>query len=96
MDIAPTLAFAGGWRAAQTDVDPVRAGARPHRRPGSRRGIAEFAAGLGNVERVEVLPFHQLGRFKWQALGLNYSLEHTTAPSPELIRSTLGVFRERG
>jgi pyruvate formate lyase activating enzyme len=24
---------------------------------------AEFAAGLGNVERVEVLPFHQLGRF---------------------------------
>jgi pyruvate formate lyase activating enzyme len=27
--------------------------------------IAAFAAGLGNVERVDVLPFHQMGRFKW-------------------------------
>ena len=35
---------------------------------------AEFAAGLGNVERVEVLPFHQMGRFKWERLGLDYTL----------------------
>src|SRR4051812_44466068 len=27
--------------------------------------VAKFAAGLGNVERVDVLPFHQMGRFKW-------------------------------
>ena len=29
-----------------------------------------FAAALGNVERVDVLPFHQMGRFKWKELGL--------------------------
>jgi pyruvate-formate lyase-activating enzyme len=29
-------------------------------------GVARFAAGLGNVERVDVLPFHQMGRFKWE------------------------------
>src|SRR5262245_2258493 len=27
--------------------------------------IARFAAGLGNVDRVDVLPFHQMGRYKW-------------------------------
>ncbi len=32
--------------------------------------IAEFAAGLGNVERVDVLPFHQMGRFKWKELKI--------------------------
>jgi pyruvate formate lyase activating enzyme len=31
--------------------------------------IASFAASLGNVARVEVLPFHQLGSFKWLKLG---------------------------
>ena len=31
---------------------------------------AAFAASLGNVERVEVLPFHQMGRYKWERLGL--------------------------
>ncbi len=59
-------------------------------------GIAEFAAGLGNVERVEVLPFHQMGRFKWHALGLPYSLESTEPPSKELIDTTLGIFRAHG
>ena len=36
--------------------------------------MADFAAGLGNVERVDVLPFHQLGRFKWEQLGMEYQL----------------------
>ena len=36
--------------------------------------------GLGNVERVEVLPFHQLGRFKWERLGLDYTLDDVAAP----------------
>lgn len=26
--------------------------------------IADFVAGLGSVERVDVLPFHQMGRYK--------------------------------
>ena len=35
--------------------------------------IASFTASLGNVQRVDVLPFHQLGRFKWQNLGIPIS-----------------------
>jgi pyruvate formate lyase activating enzyme len=58
--------------------------------------IAKFAAGLGIVERVEVLPFHQLGKFKWERLGIEYALAHTEAPSPELIRRTCEIFAAEG
>lgn len=58
--------------------------------------IADFAAGLGNVERVEVLPFHQMGRFKWQTLGIRYALEHTEPPTNEAVEQACGIFRKRG
>jgi pyruvate formate lyase activating enzyme len=41
----------------------------------------EFIRSLGNVERVEVLPYHNMGEEKWRALGLNYSLSDVEAPS---------------
>jgi len=58
--------------------------------------IAQFAASLGNVERVEVLPFHQMGRFKWEKLGLDYTLNDVRPPSNEVINATCGVFRAEG
>jgi pyruvate formate lyase activating enzyme len=58
--------------------------------------IAKFAASLGNVQRVEVLPFHQMGRFKWERLGLDYTLNDTKAPSDELVEATCAVFRAEG
>jgi pyruvate formate lyase activating enzyme len=58
--------------------------------------MAQFIASLGVVERVEVLPFHQLGRFKWRALGLDYTLENTKSPPPDLIEMACGVFRAEG
>jgi pyruvate formate lyase activating enzyme len=58
--------------------------------------IASFAASLGNVERVEVLPFHQMGLFKWKQLGIPYTLENTPAPTPDEVRSACAVFRSAG
>jgi pyruvate formate lyase activating enzyme len=58
--------------------------------------IAEFAAGLGNVERVEVLPFHQMGKFKWQELKLNYELAEVQPPSPEAVERACARFRTVG
>jgi pyruvate formate lyase activating enzyme len=58
--------------------------------------IAEFAAGLGNVERVEVLPFHQMGRYKWQQLGIKYHLETTNPPTAESAEKAVEVFRAAG
>jgi len=97
LDIGPTLAFA-------------RRLAERHRRiwvrfvlvPGLTDDldevakIAGFATSLGNVDRVEVLPFHQLGQYKWEQLGLQYTLRDVEPPSTELVNRTCAVFRAAG
>jgi len=57
--------------------------------------LADFVAELGNVQRVDVLPFHQLGKFKWKELKLNYQLEQLQPPSAELVRIAIDQFRGR-
>ncbi len=57
---------------------------------------AGFGASLGNVERVDVLPFHQMGRYKWHQLKMNYTLENVEPPNAELIEQACGVFRAAG
>jgi pyruvate formate lyase activating enzyme len=58
--------------------------------------IADFAAGLGNVERVDVLPFHKLGEFKWKELKIPYELADAQPPSPEAVDGACAQFRARG
>jgi len=58
--------------------------------------VARFAASLGNVERVDVLPFHQMGRFKWASLGLSYALAEVEPPAGELVGRVCGQFRAEG
>lgn len=58
--------------------------------------LARFCQTLRSLERVEVLPFHQLGRRKWQALGRSYPLENTSSPSAELLAKALETFRRAG
>jgi len=58
--------------------------------------IAKFAAGLGNVERVDVLPFHQMGRFKWKELNLDYTLDKTESAPRDLVERTCAQFRAEG
>jgi pyruvate formate lyase activating enzyme len=58
--------------------------------------IAEFTARLGNIERVDVLPFHQMGRYKWKELGMNYTLQNVESPSTELVERTCAQFRSVG
>jgi pyruvate formate lyase activating enzyme len=57
---------------------------------------AAFAAGLGNVERVEVLPFHQMGRYKWERLGLDYTLKNVEPTTAEATEQACEVFRKAG
>lgn len=60
------------------------------------KGLAEFIATLDNVEQVEVLPFHQMGIYKWEQLGYEYQLKDATPPSPELIANTINIFQSYG
>ena len=63
--------------------------------------VAAYAASLndimpGTVTRVEVLPFHQMGRDKWDARGRDYQLGDTAPPSPELTERVREQFRAHG
>ncbi|MCL2843361.1 MAG: pyruvate formate-lyase-activating protein [Oscillospiraceae bacterium] len=45
------------------------------------RALAGFLRGFSVIEKVEVLPFHKLGEFKWAELGLTYELANTPPPT---------------
>ena len=65
--------------------------------PENVEAVADYVASLGEaVERVEVLPFHQMGRDKWAELGMQYELEDTEPPSREAAEAVRDVFRARG
>ncbi|HLO47030.1 MAG TPA: pyruvate formate-lyase-activating protein [Kamptonema sp.] len=57
--------------------------------------LADFIATLKNVERVEILPFHKMGEYKWEQLGLAYELKDTPAAPSELVQKTIDIFRDR-
>ena len=57
---------------------------------------AMFAARLGNVARVDVLPFHQMGKYKWKKLGIDYALDDVPACPPWLVERVCGQFRSVG
>lgn len=48
--------------------------------------MARFIGTLKNVKRVEVLPYHTLGVYKWKALGIPYSLENVSPPSDSQLK----------
>ena len=48
------------------------------------------------IDRIEVLPFHQLGKDKWHSLGLEYQLEDAKAPTPEATEDVREYFRSLG
>ena len=45
--------------------------------------LKKFLSTLNNVEKVELLPYHNLGRYKWKKLGVEYPLLGTRAPTAE-------------
>ncbi len=96
VSIEPTLAFA---RRLDYDGTPVwiRYVVVPGLTDGVENvdGVAVFLAGLNNVERVEVLPFHKMGEHKWEVMNLEYKLKHTGPPSPELMQRVLDQFHRK-
>jgi len=58
--------------------------------------VADIVARWPNVERVEVLPFHNMAADKWRELGMNYRLADTKPPTAESLAATREIFRSRG
>jgi pyruvate formate lyase activating enzyme len=97
MEIEPTLAFARRLAGLKRPIW-VRFVLVPGLTDdgGDIAGIAAFAASLGNVQRVEVLPFHQLGRYKWKELGMSYALESVAPPAADALERACALFRSAG
>ena len=59
-------------------------------------GLADFISTLNNIQRVEVLPFHKMGEYKWEELGYEYKLKETPSPTSEQVEKALNIFRSKG
>ena len=59
------------------------------------RKTGEFIRSLGNVTKVEVLPYHSMGADKWKALGMDYRLDRTLPPSSEAVSMVLSILKQR-
>ena len=96
-DLAPTLRFAERLASLSKPVW-VRFTLVPGETddPANVDGIARFVAPMKNVEWVEVQPFHQMGSFKWKAMGLEYKLLNTPTASRDLVNRVIGQFRAAG
>jgi len=58
--------------------------------------VARIIERWQTVERVEVLPFHQLGESKWDRLSLPYQLHGTLPPDDALLERVRAQFRDHG
>lgn len=58
--------------------------------------LADFLKEFRCVEKVELLPFHKLGEFKWKELQCEYSLYDTPAPTRDEVAMAKRIFAERG
>ncbi|MGH1978770.1 pyruvate formate-lyase-activating protein [Rothia sp. L_38] len=65
--------------------------------PDNIEKVADIVCRWRNVvERVEVLPFHQMGTDKWESLGYDYKLKDVHPPSKEATEAARDIFRARG
>ncbi|MCR5778318.1 MAG: pyruvate formate lyase-activating protein [Lachnospiraceae bacterium] len=53
----------------------------------------EFIEELSNVEKIEVLPYHSMGEYKWEELKIPYSLKNIEAPSQERVTNAEKILR---
>lgn len=58
--------------------------------------LAEYLKPFRCVEKVELLPFHQLGRYKWDICGLDYQLSDTPEPAVNDVNKARKIFESAG
>jgi pyruvate formate lyase activating enzyme len=97
MDVGPTLAFAERLARLKRTIW-LRYVLVPGLTddPADIAQTAGFAGRLGNVARVDVLPFHQMGKYKWKQLGMDYTVAAVEPPDASLVERTCAVFRDAG
>ncbi len=58
--------------------------------------LADYVSKLKNVEKIELLPFHQMGTHKWEEMNLEYPLKDVKEPTVEDMKAARQIFRDKG
>lgn len=58
--------------------------------------MADYLKGFACVKKVELLPFHKMGEYKWKELNRAYSLTDVPEPSEEEMKKAAEIFSSRG
>ena len=58
------------------------------------RALGEHFRNYRMLQRVEILPYHTLGKHKYESLGWEYRLEHVPHNTPEQLDRALKLFQE--
>lgn len=57
---------------------------------------AEYISKFATIKRVDILPFHQMGIYKWEKVNIEYKLSKISAPSKEDIKKAENIFKIYG
>ncbi len=57
---------------------------------------AQYVSQFKNVERVDILPFHQMGIHKWEQIGQEYKLKDINSPSNQELNKAEAIFKSYG
>lgn len=58
--------------------------------------LADYILRFTCVKKVELLPYHRMGEYKWEQLGLPYALAGVEPPTEEQVNCAKEIFRQRG
>ncbi|CAM4308781.1 pyruvate formate-lyase-activating protein [Saccharibacillus endophyticus] len=58
------------------------------------RDLGKFIGTLNGVEKFEILPYHQMGIYKWKELGREYPLEGVDSPTDEQVQRAYRLIEE--
>lgn len=64
--------------------------------PEEIHALAKYVTTLKNLQKLSVLPFHQLGAYKWSEMGLEYKLAGVKEPTPQEAEDLRDLFRGYG
>ena len=63
--------------------------------PQDLKKLKDFISTLNSVQKVELLPYHDMGKYKWKNLGCDYELENVRIANQDDIKKAkeiLGIF----
>lgn len=56
--------------------------------------LAVLLSHYSNIEKIELLPFHKMGEYKWESLGIDYRLSDVEEPDKMAIVDAMAILKK--